>query len=842
MVENNQNMGFEDLEDDDFEMDYDMTDETGIEESYDDDVTFDFDSPEQQNTTQLSLTPDKIGSTKVLKLKDFTKVALSMDASKPSPQDCEMLSEIEFKSDAEVQYANALRDKLYATADNSSALYYKDLFAEKEKDKVSHLKKHIAYVDNVYNRFLGLYSAKVQDAAQVKASLEDSLRAPRENLKTKENNNDKYADLRYNELKFNYGEVEARYYKLLRQGKEYSIKTTMVLKFLHSYYKLYAQFSEILAEKKYKDTALLRDGEIDNNYLTCKCTACQGENVIHTSKLPHIEVGRMTYNIDILENLKQIYEYCVSVENEVKKNALELLTRALTNLNMEAVLEKANSTFEDDYDKIKYLERPQVLAGLTKEEINYYKTALMPQLKHPARFTLIETFNALCIDSKPLKTPMDAVIFSDIAVPTLRNVLNNRHPLMMKGIVDTVNANSKTSSGVPVWKEIINEGITKGDPQAEYKMFKNTLKLVDFIYNQLDDNFQYPNDSLVSKNVDIVYQAERMQGTVNVLPNSPLRFVIPDMICQECGRPLLFHSSIMYASRSYMEHLKSKQTLIDVMDSASVNLTAIIGPALKAKLKVRTEPTKKRTYDPFERLKGNGTDNREVRIKNTPVITPEGELSDGYSGTNITELEMVKAQYGFITDQLASRFCAAKRRGDKIAMAEIRKENEERKNRVNSSKVADNTITPERVASIMEELGIPTEELAIRYLMAEKDGNMEELNKIMEELQAIAEEQLSNTEDSLMDTLLAEYNGADLNTLSYDELTSKGLYKYENLLRLYNFSESQYDCVEAILIAIMGDEQSLATLPKALQDSINEYYEFRDGTPTELLSSLGIIM
>lgn len=832
MVENDKNLGFNNLdEDDDFELDYDLG-EDDMDFEDDSDIDFSLDSDDTPNSAngQLSFTPDKMGTSKALKLRDFTKMTLSMSDSKPNQQVCEMLAEIEFNSDAEAEMANALRDQLYQEADNSSAIYYRDLLNQKEEVKVAQLKKHISYVDSVYKRFTSLYSAKVRDAAQVKASLEDSLRAPRESLKTKENNNDKYADLRYNELKFNYGEVEVRYYQLLRQGKEYVMKTQKVLDFLNKYYQLYSQFSKVIAENKYKDTALIRDGEIADNYLTCKCTGCGGENIIHTNKLPRIEVGRMTYNIDILENLKTIYNYCISVETEVKKHALEILHKTLVSANMESVYEKAVETYEDDYDKIFFLERPQVISAMTNEDKEYYTKVLKPQLKNPARFILINTYNSLCLDNIPLKSQGDSVIFKDITVPTLRNVLNNRHPLLQKGAVDTINANSKTVIGVPVWKEILTGG-SKEKPN-EYQTFKNTLKLIDFIHSQLDDNFQYPNDSLVTKNVDIAFQAEKMQGTINVLPNSPLRYVVPDITCQQCGKPLLFHSSIMYAGRCYLEHVIETQTLIDVMDSATVNLTAIMGPALKAKSRVRSKNVRKYAYNHLDRI-NSMRDKSNKQRESITISTPDGELSDGYSSVNIAELEMAKKEFGFVTDQLASKYCMAKRRGDKIVMEQVLKENEERKNRGRVQQNT-NTITPERVSEVMEQTGIPSEELAIQYIMAQQSNNEDEMNRILEEV--------NKNENGLKEDLLAEYGDADLNTLSFEELTSKGLYKYENLLNYYNLSETQFDCVEAILISVMGDEKSLETLPTAIQEAIHQSYEFRDGTPAELLETMGIMM
>ena len=833
------------LFDDGFEMGIDLEDDTYFGE--DEGIELETDDVIETTGSVIAGTFNLSGSSSAISLKSYLETALNADKSiKLTPEEMELVITDEFVSNNLVTQSQKLKDQLL---DDIQALeetikYYKVYNTDILKERIKCINSHIKSVTQACERAKREYSDIIQESYNHLKTIQSTIANNNSGVKATEQSvyilQERYKAVDFDRI------AKLRDYRLML------FKNDMILNFLNGYKTVYEKIYSGELQDVTKKFGLVRDIVFeDGGDATVKCSCCNHTFHISEDDFPTLNVGKANYQINILEDLFNMYDSAIKQskihDTKFTIEAYGYLKRSAESLGLTELVKQAEE-LKYYTDRVLLLHNPQIIQNLQKIDpvaYNKYYSQLFNQVKSDVRVTF-ESFisSTLVINPSEIHEPAVKQLFKTIKVPTLINLLRNRHPLLMKKSEDDVNKNSLTGKA----------------PSVAFE-HKRASSVTEYIMSVLEDNFQYPNDSMqyISRNYIGKMETEEdkkqhtsanLYGSSRLDKMSPLRLNMPEIICPECGATLLYYHPIVTAMRTYLVSFMSKSNILDEMDSSTrVNLKQFLSPVVKSTIKTKTDifsrvENKKKIKNP---IKQNLNKSRVINMDAGGTTIDVADVTR----TDISEtqgiIETIKLQYGFVSDNLATQFYRAQQVGNKLEMDNILNENHR-------------ILQQRNDAQAMRIITTQVQELAGKLAVALKENNDAEVDKLIadnsdlierakeidqpfakamiEIVESRAKEQ-PLVEKSFKD-YLDEYGDVDLNTLSYEELTSKGLYNYRNALDAYSLSDRDFDCIEAILVKILDDE-AIEKLPTALKENVRANYKIIDGIPDELLSS-GIIL
>lgn len=766
---------------------FDLEDESEAGDGFDiEDVMLSEQLQDDTSASKLSTTPVSEVKTVTSFIKD---AILGLGNPHINQDNVHLVTGSAFSDETDRKFAEQLRTILYTNSLEQTLKFYRVTELNLMNEKIKRLDSHMLSVATGFKEEETKLMLKLGEVATSIQALQTEYNSIR--------GTNKEDNLSHTHLQERLRALNAHNSHVITTKMELNLKHNLVLDFLRGIRNIYADpnFINDYINYKYRSVDLMSDIEINGTTVTAKCESCGKQVEFSDSKLPKLHTGRLTYKIDILAMINEIYEVLDYAQKFVVSRCLYILKSGAVASNNQSLLEQAGK-IEDFNDRLDFLYRQEVVSAIPNQQERVLLTnTLYKMAKSDKRIPLYQVLLQLRLNPNPV-SPNIAKHFPTIKNPTVLNILRNRHPLLVHSEgIDPINQHSG------------------GDLIAKYMEFyqgndpKANEKCAQWIYSELKNCFQYPVPTMV-------YSTK--MGNISPLPlKSLIRREIPEVRCEHegCNKLLLYYAPSIDACARYLDHHMTKPASKQTMEASTLNVTSLLSPMMKPTLKKTASQARGAGYQFYNPSKfGN---------KTKPVYNKTGnsahDIKDITSKKTVAEnsyrVNEVRLAYALETEALAIEMCQALDVKNHIKQREIINKNKEL---IEKKRQAQLQSFQQAQGQLVEPVVEPVAE------------------PVVEEL---AEEEVVIT----VDTLLAEYGDVDLETLSYEELTSKGLYNLENFCGLHNLSTTQCNTIELALVKYYGDEKSLESVPTVLRDSINENYKLIDGAPESMYAETGLI-
>lgn len=818
------------------------------EDEFDDSLTtdnFDTESDADINPEESVISGKvKLNANDAISIRSYIEMALTTDKSiKLTPEELSLVVNSEFKDAQTIRVSQSLKDQLVndPKALEETIKYYKGFKNDILNERIKCLNSHIKAVSQACDKTKRGY---YEDIEECKCHL-STITSTINNI----NQGGKSAEQSLHTLKERYKILEKSYLTKKRDYFLMSLKQEAILTFLKGYKEVYEKVQKAEIQEDTSKYGLLLDLDLaTEGKHTARCSCCNHTFPITNEQLPSLEVGKMTYDLDFLNGLKDLYEKVLEqskiTDEKYTKEAYSYVKQTAEALGYHSEVAKAES-LPFYSDRVQHLNADVIVNHMrTTNPAVYarYYNVLFAKTKEDLRI-YFEKFmtSVFVIGARPIQDPEVKKLFPNLVTPTYLNVFRNRNPLLMKKVEDDINKLSQQPN----------------IPSVAYE-YRVPSAATQYIMSKLDDNFLYPNPSMeylglqgegTQEELLKQHRNQNLLGRVRLDKTSPLRLKLPDIECPECQAKLLYYHPVLTAMRIHLVSFMSKGTIVDDLDTnVTVNLKPLLAPITKSTLKSKTdifeklEAKKASVRNPVKEMMNKqrtiNTSNKGTTLENSSLNKTQIDESTGM-------IQHIKHEYGFVYDTLATRFYRAQLDGNILEMENIINENHKILSERNDA-TSKNLITEQvqRLAMKVAE-AVKTKDNALLDKLIKENDKLIESAKTLEQpfakalveiVESRSQEQDEEVkQDKTPQDYLEEYGDVDLNTLSYEELTSKGLYKYENALKAYNVSNKEFECIEAILVKVLDDD-GMQKLPDVLKESIAEIYDIVDGVPDSMIS------
>lgn len=759
----------------------------------------------------------------------FTTVAKDSN-SEIDMEDIEWLIDNKFYQPIEVERGNELRHQLLVdnpvTLQKTTSMYktfYQTQFVAILKEIKNAYKRIMVARSNKLNSIKAEINICKNGIAQLNASL--SMRnAPQKQVAQVTNITMKNID-----------KATAQLNALVRVEKICTLENLMIERFLKNLIECYESSKDKIIDGKLVNASLMYDLELtDATHFKCTCSKCKESSVHDYDKLPKIQLGQHRISLDFANIVDELWEMGVVLANNAKENYykhlesyLELLPPEHQKLYAE-VTEEYNKLFKkyssltkeesDTFNKcIAYrkaiLESKPILSALSAEDEKKRQMLLNRIVRIDDLAPAKAVLKSLTLSSEDRLNTMplsvrQSFVNKDGKVPSLPYLLKNKHPLLSKNLEDTVNAVDATNGGLPAHQRYSNDK--------------------DYYFNFINQHYKS------------CFSLEPFEVTAK--KNLMLRLNIEDIECPHCGAKMLMYYPAITAIFQYGSSALENQTVKDFSEE-SVALSAL--PLLTflrpCEVKVDTVKSKnnqqKTWYQQYHEQFVHRNDDKTTLIDGTSGgdgITG-GLTNEDNAKHSHARIREIMRTYGVDYENYAIRILEALDTNISEIPAILDEYKQNYGRRVITPQTSQSTPQP-TVAQPQTQTDIMAE-LASLDKSAQKEQE-QQIQSVSEHIEQTTSEQTEAKVDAIMkemeeanlevsdildvDKLMAEYEGADLDTLSYEELTSKGYYQYETLLEIFGALRSECPDVESIFMKYC-DEEEIEKLPLAIKEKCNEF-------------------
>ena len=700
-----------------------------------------------------------------------------------TPQNLHLFTEVVFPNQTEVTQAKSARQLFSSTLDNAVETYkaLEEANIAEELKRIESHNRSIASLNEKHSLEFEQQIAKLSNQIQI---LDKSMMEPgADTISIQSYRNSAVS------------QVQA----LQREFAVYRLNSILIQNFLTAYRNLYADYRRLEIEHKYQNPAILKDLDVDGDVVTFKCDSCGTETVSTYEKLPKTLIGKTTYELDIKQHILNFAKVANAKLESLYTEALRVLmtgVEALADENLKAQVENTHNLIS----KVMGLYSHQGVRGAMSQEANtYLEHTLLPQLKNDPRVPLFKLLFELMLPSTPMAQMPSihymAPVFSNISQPTVLNVLKHTHPLCSRqDLINRYPAEYNQQNGTSI--------------QAEYQIYANdNYALGEFLLSKFEKCFSYPNPDVYELRVLRNSQGKEdtsssispnASGHIPLDKESSLRLQMQPQCCSKCKKILLYPTAVVNACKIYSAGKSASVDIKSLATESSLNLLSLLTPSRVPKLKVDT-PTRTSKATSYQRVAQQKTTATYHQISNLTAQAKTATSKDAVFNS-ISKVQQVKHDYGLVSESLAIKMCEALESNNPYRIQEVQEENK---------------LEIARLQGVPQP--VPQEE------------------PIQEQIQETQVQETLETEEPTIQSYMAEYGDVDLDTLSYEELISKGYYNYNNLIRLYGLNPASYQTPEEILFAISGDDATIAQLPRAIREKLETDYTITDGIPDELI-------